>query len=291
MATRKAPKDTRLSCPFCGSKTWSGDYKSFMRDHDRPDGRRCLQASEQTTGSQTPNRALTRFQLERLALQAGGASRSDISRMTDAELRRYVGNDSLLEAGDMKKNATRRREEADVNAARELSLYIENEYSLVGAPNSQGKAIEKNLLAKMRKGTFDLEKSELAWMYLMEAGAKKYAKEYASASDWSKLFNKPTRELVAHEFATTFAEEHKGALTKNASFEVEEFDAPAHWASAFINGDVTGLEEEDLAEFEAWCDEHAYLSNVVDVSEETHIGRWRGLQTELATYSAHVYER
>ncbi len=45
-------------------------------------------------------------------------------------------------------------------------------------------------------------------MYLMETGAKKYAKEFASERDWSKIFNKPTRELVAHEFATTFAEEN-----------------------------------------------------------------------------------
>lgn len=103
------------------------------------------------------------------------------------------------------------RSEPDETAARELSLYIENEYSLVGAPNSQGKAIEKNLLQKIRNGSFELAKSELAWMYLMEEGAKKYAKEFASPKDWSTMFNKSTRELVAHEFATTFYEENKGS--------------------------------------------------------------------------------
>lgn len=103
------------------------------------------------------------------------------------------------------------RTEADETAARELSLYIENEYDLVGAPNSQGKAIEKNLLQKIRKGSFDLARSEDAWMGLMETGAKKYAKEFASPKDWSVMFNKATRELVAHEFATTFYEEHKGS--------------------------------------------------------------------------------
>lgn len=44
---------------------------------------------------------------------------------------------------DYSPNASRRREEPDETAARELSLYIENEYSLVGSPNSQGKTIEK----------------------------------------------------------------------------------------------------------------------------------------------------
>ena len=41
-------------------------------------------------------------------------------------------------------------------------------------------------------------------------GARKYAKEFGDGeSAWSKMFNKPTRELVAHEFATTFYEENK----------------------------------------------------------------------------------
>lgn len=113
--------------------------------------------------------------------------------------------------GEEKLNRNAARTSPDETAARELSLYIENEYDLVGAPNSPGKAIEKNLLQKIRKGSFDLARSEDAWMYLMEAGAKKYAKEYASPKDWSVMFNKATRELVAHEFATTFYEENKGS--------------------------------------------------------------------------------
>lgn len=126
-------------------------------------------------------------------------------------------------------------------------------------------------------------------MSLIESGAKKYAKEFASDREWSKIFSKPTRELVAHEFATTFAEEHGAqSLSRNANIETEEFDAPAHWASAFINGDTSGLEDEDLAEFEAWCASHPDLGWVVDASEEAHIGRWNGLQTELLTYTAHV---
>ena len=198
---------------------------------------------------------------------------------------------------DFEENA---REQADETAARELSLYIENEYSLVGAPNSQGQSIEKNLLRKIKNGSFDLKLSEKAWMYLVEAGAKKYAKEYASPGEWSKIFSKPTRELVAYEFATTFYEEYRlgnKSLTPNTDglkaqgITIEEFDAPAVWASAFINGDTSGLEDEDLEEFEAWCRENPELGWVVDASEEPHIGRWNGLQTELLTYTAHVKER
>ena len=37
-------KDNRIQCPYCKIKTWDTDYRYFMRDHDRPDGRRCQKA-------------------------------------------------------------------------------------------------------------------------------------------------------------------------------------------------------------------------------------------------------
>lgn len=81
---------------------------------------------------------------------------------------------------DLHKNASRpepahwkngARTEADEVAARELSLYIENDYALVGAQNSIGKSIEHSLTRKLKNGSFNLELSEIAWMHLMEAGA------------------------------------------------------------------------------------------------------------------------
>lgn len=75
------------------------------------------------------------------------------------------------------------------------------------------------------------------------------------------------------------------------SLETSFFEAPAHWASALINGDLTGLDyygPECVAEFEAWFAARVALHptlNVVDCSDEPHIGRWNGLQTELLTYS------
>lgn len=70
--------------------------------------------------------------------------------------------------------------------------------------------------------------------------------------------------------------------------ETDEFDAPAHWASAFINGDCSGLSDEDQAEFDAWCEANPELCNVVDCTEEAHIGRFAGLLTELLTYTCHI---
>ena len=77
---------------------------------------------------------------------------------------------------------------------------------------------------------------------------------------------------------------------QQARFQTEQFDAPAHWASALINGDLTGLDyygAECVREFEAWLTLNAHR-NVVDCSGEPHIGRWNGLQTELLTNTAHV---
>jgi hypothetical protein len=65
------------------------------------------------------------------------------------------------------------------------------------------------------------------------------------------------------------------------------FEAPALWASAFVNGDLSGLDfygPDCVAEFEAWVKANPGR-NVVDCSDEPHIGRWNGLQTELLTYT------
>jgi len=43
----KLTRDTRLSCPHCGVKTWMTDRAAFMRDHDRMDGRKCQAADRQ----------------------------------------------------------------------------------------------------------------------------------------------------------------------------------------------------------------------------------------------------
>lgn len=42
---REEIKDLRLRCPYCRVRTWMRDYSEFMRDHDRPDGHRCIRAA------------------------------------------------------------------------------------------------------------------------------------------------------------------------------------------------------------------------------------------------------
>ena len=91
----------------------------------------------------------------------------------------------------------------DEQAATELKLYIDNTSELMG-PRSQGESIRQNLLRKLKKGTFDLEKSVKLWAYLAEAGAKMYAKEFAEERDWHNIFSVATRNAVAREMAEEF---------------------------------------------------------------------------------------
>ena len=78
-----------------------------------------------------------------------------------------------------------------------------------------------------------------------------------------------------------------------AKIEVDTFEAPSHWASALINGDLTSFDyygPESLEEYEQWCASNPELLWVVDCSEESFIGRFNGLQTELLTYTCHLQQ-
>jgi len=97
---------------------------------------------------------------------------------------------------------------ADANAVRELSLYIENDFALIGAPNSKGKSIDGNLRKKVAAGKYDPKLAPTLWGYLIEDGARKYAKEYATPGDWAQMFNAATRKQVAEDFARAWEAEN-----------------------------------------------------------------------------------
>ena len=80
----------------------------------------------------------------------------------------------------------------------------------------------------------------------------------------------------------------------------------AHWACYFINGDGSGMSEEDIAEADAWLafqqpEESTRHARVVDVSDDDsdRIGFFYGVPrgpfyndpASLATYTLLVYEK
>ncbi len=133
------------------------------------------------------------------------------SQEKDLDARSYEGVlqeaadwvDAAPELGGHTPNA--RTSTVDETAARELSLYIENEYALIGAPNSIGKSIDANLRKKVASGRYDAALAPKAWQYLIDEGAKRYTKEFGSESP---IFSAATRRRVAEEFARAWEAEN-----------------------------------------------------------------------------------
>lgn len=94
----------------------------------------------------------------------------------------------------------------DTHAARELELYVKSDGQLY---RSQYQPIQKNLITKMARGVYNHDKAVKLFGYLMESGAKKYAKEFSVGTDWSQMFSPATRKAAAEEFTRHFEVEAK----------------------------------------------------------------------------------
>lgn len=93
----------------------------------------------------------------------------------------------------------------DRDAARELSLFAENDYV------TYTQAIQptiSNLRRKIQRGTYDRQKALVAWVHVAEFAAKRYAALYSdSLSPWFRLFSVAVRKLSAEELAEFFSDE------------------------------------------------------------------------------------
>jgi hypothetical protein len=111
----------------------------------------------------------------------------------------------IVKSNSRKRNAT--GGPLDTHAARELELFTENDAQLY---RSQEQPIQKNLILKMAKGVYNHAKAVKLYGYLMESGAKKYAREHStSVSDWHHIFSPATRKAAAERFAHAFEVEAK----------------------------------------------------------------------------------
>jgi len=98
------------------------------------------------------------------------------------------------------------RAPVDEHAATELVLFIENTSDLSpDGPRGQGRDVLLNALRKWRKGTYDPERAVTLFGYLVESGAKRYAKEFGSSErEWSTMFNPATRHEAAKQLEASF---------------------------------------------------------------------------------------
>ncbi len=108
--------------------------------------------------------------------------------------------------------------EGDDAEAEELALYIKNTSELYhGITHS----VIENLKKKARKGVYDKERAVDAWMYVADAGAKMYDKEFGSGRGSLTMFSKSDRRKAAEELARYYEEDVlEGLDNVQSAFEI-----------------------------------------------------------------------
>jgi hypothetical protein len=97
-------------------------------------------------------------------------------------------------------------DEMHPHAATELRLFIDNDGDLY---RQQTTSILKNLATKKARGEYKHDLAVKLFGYLVESGAKKYAREFGCAGQqWHKMFDVPTRKAVAEALTRSFEGEH-----------------------------------------------------------------------------------
>lgn len=91
----------------------------------------------------------------------------------------------------------------DHTAARELFLFIQNDSYLY----RQEQAIDKNLRAKLKRGIFDKALAVKLFMYLADAGAAKYIKDYNSS-----YYSSRTHSMTTYRIDTMFSKKTRFAV-------------------------------------------------------------------------------
>lgn len=92
----------------------------------------------------------------------------------------------------------------------ELTLYIENEYDLVGREGCLGKTISKNLARTVVQGKYDHAMAVKSWRHLADAGAQAYTREFDGRTATSfGAFSAADRQAVAQGLADAWYAEVK----------------------------------------------------------------------------------
>lgn len=64
----------------------------------------------------------------------------------------------------------------------------------------------------------------------------------------------------------------------------ETYTLPAYWASALINDDNSGMEDQDILDMQNWLETNK-PGYCAEVSEEAFFGRFNGMGCDLLEYT------
>jgi hypothetical protein len=110
--------------------------------------------------------------------------------------KKSLEQDLAMEKGDV-----------DVSAARELNAYMHNDHDL---HYSRIVPIRRNLLKKLKSGTYDHSKAPAFWRWAVDEAAKNYHAEFGrSDAKWHQTFDQTTRNALACHLANRFHAEAK----------------------------------------------------------------------------------
>lgn len=93
--------------------------------------------------------------------------------------------------------------QANEHQVRELELYAINDHDTYTAATLP---TLRNLANKARRGKYDRALALRAWYHVAEYAAKRYAKEFATPSDWHRLFSVADRRAAAATLAEYYHE-------------------------------------------------------------------------------------
>lgn len=100
------------------------------------------------------------------------------------------------------------RKYSDDVAMRALELYLENDAELY---RQKFMPIINNLKKKLKSGAYNHELAPKLFLYYVEEGAKKYAKENAShPSEWKNIFKKADRIILSQKLADYYHDDIVG---------------------------------------------------------------------------------
>lgn len=70
-----------------------------------------------------------------------------------------------------------------------------------------------------------------------------------------------------------------------AKIKTVKVKLPAHWASALVNGDFSGLSDVEEKEINDFLTENQHLGPCFDCGDATELGRYEGLLCDLLAYT------
>lgn len=117
---------------------------------------------------------------------------------TEKMQNRSIKKSSTLKEQEYKGDSFYENKFDDPDMVYELELFLENDGQLY---RQQFIPIIKNIQRKIKSGKYDHSQAPKLWMYYVENGLKKYAKELGSGMAWNQYLSVKDRKVLAMKLA------------------------------------------------------------------------------------------